>query len=80
MDFIPMFKYLATLPVIGLLLYVMNPIIDFLREEYPIPSELSVYASTAFFLWSIVSIIVIVALGIAYIMEMQRKGTSGGRY
>jgi len=70
MDFIPIFKFIASLIMFGLLMFIYNPVITFLHNDYPTSG---VYATAMFWIWGILAAVVLFGSGINLIMEMQRR-------
>lgn len=62
-----------SLVMFGLLFYVYNPVVQFLRSEYPSPAGMEVYANAMFFIWGALAAVALFATGISYIMKMQEQ-------
>jgi len=56
--------------VFGLLMYVYNPIVTWLNEQYPTSGD---YATVMFFFWGIIAAVFLFASGIRLVMQMQKK-------
>lgn len=70
MDFIPAFYFVTSLMVFGLLMYVFNPIIEYLQTMFNVTGS---WASAMMFFWSILAVINLFGSGIKFIMSMQKK-------
>lgn len=70
MTFIPVFRFIASLIIFGLLFYAYNPIVEFLQTDYPV---VGIYATAMFFLWIILPGVNVFGQGIRMVMAMQRK-------
>jgi len=73
MDFIPTFHFIISLIIFGLLFYVYNPIIIYLRAEFPTVAGFEIYAAALFFMWGVLAGVNLLASGIRLIMKMQEQ-------
>ena len=71
MDVVPTFRFIASLIAFGLLMFVYEPVVDYLVSICGTPA----YAMTSviFFLWGALAAINLLASGIKLIMEVQRR-------
>lgn len=70
MDFIPAFYFVMSLVMFGLLIYVFNPIIEYLNTMFDVSGP---YATVMMFFWSILVLINLFGSGIKFMMSMQKK-------
>jgi len=70
MDFIPAFYFITSLVIFGLLMYVFNPIIDYLQVMFSVSGP---WAEAMMFFWSLLALINLFGSGIKFIMNMQKK-------
>jgi len=54
-------------------MYIYNPVITYLRAEFPTPASMILYANAMFAIWGALAGIMMLGSGIKLIMEMQRK-------
>jgi len=57
----------------GLLFYIFDPIITYLRAEFPTDSGFVAYAEALFFMWAVLAGIVLLGSGIRLVMKMQEQ-------
>jgi len=73
MDIIPTFHFVSALVLFGLLMYMFNPIVDYLSGVMGIHAGTNVYAAAIFFFWSILALVNIFGSGIKLVMKMQER-------
>jgi len=56
--------------MVGLLLYVYNPVIDYLDATFPTSG---IYAQAMFFIWGAIAVVNLFRAGISFIMQMQKQ-------
>ena len=71
MDGVPAFRFIASLMAFGLLMFVYEPVVDYLVSICGTPAH--TMTSVIFFLWGALAAINLFASGIKLIMEMQRR-------
>ena len=71
MDFIPIFHFVTAIMMFGFLMYVYNPIIQYLAEIFP--STGGPYFEGMMFMWGALLFINLIGSGIRLVMLMQKK-------
>lgn len=77
MDFIPTFRFVVSLIMFGLLFYVYDPVITYMRDGFYTPGGGGIdpiYGQFLFWIWGIIAAINLFGSGIKLVMEMQKKG------
>jgi len=70
MNFIYTFHFLSALIVFGLMMYMFNPIVLYLREMFPVSGP---YATVVLFLFSILGMVNLFVSGIRLIAKAQER-------
>jgi hypothetical protein len=72
MDYVPVFHFISALIIFGLLMYMFNPMIDYLSAVMGVDASTNVYAQAMFWLWGILAGINLFGSGIRFIMFMEK--------
>jgi hypothetical protein len=70
MDFIPTFHFVSALAIFGLLFYVYNPIVIYLRDTM---GATGVYADAMLWIWGLLALINLLISGVRLVMKMQER-------
>jgi len=70
MDFIPVFRFIVSIIMFGLLYYVYDPVISYLNNTWPTSGT---WATLMFAIWGLLAAVNLFSSGIKMVMDYQKK-------